>query len=161
MVNMRVDLIAMVVLVAACGSGPSTQSASETGAGSAAALGRFEFLARRDAICLAGSNDIADINDQIDGLSGQELADGFARIADRIRQAQSDLDALGPPEDAQLQAFVADNNARRSTRLELLGQLAAASVDDPSAMAEIDARLTALNVDTEREEDIHATLHCP
>ena len=50
---------------------------------------------------------------------------------------------------------------RRAARIELVGQLRDASTENPSAMAEIGSQLTALNVETEHQEDIHGTLHCP
>ena len=168
---MKTIVVALVVVVAACGSDGASQSAGPTTAErsepSAAAsegsetlpLTQDEFIARRDEICSTGSNDIPTINHVLDGLSGRDLANGFTRIAQRIRQAQMDLDELEGPEE--LQDFVSADNDRRARRIALVEELGAASLDDPSAMADIDSELTSLNIETEREEDAHGSLHCP
>jgi hypothetical protein len=117
------------------------------------------FIAQRNAICVAGSGDISDMNDTMDPMSPPELADAFHRIAARIRSAQAELDRLAVP--PELADFVTADNARRARRIELVEQLAVAVVEDPDAVEAIDAELTAVNVQTERAEDASGTYHCP
>jgi len=150
----RLAVAFLAFTVAACGSGSSDPAASASTSGAS----MTDYRTARDAICVVGSDDIAAINATMDGLAGQELRSAMLRVADRIRQAQAALDALDAP--AELAAFIEADNARRATRLELLERLATAAVDDPGAMDAIDVELTALNVESEHEEDLRALKHC-
>ena len=152
---MRILLAVMAMALVGCASNSAGPSASVA----PTAASRTEFARERDAICIAGSDDIAVINATMDTMSQQDLPAAFRQIADRIRAAQADLDAIAVP--AELADFVAADSARRAQRIELVTQLAVASIDDPAAMDSIDTELTALNIETESEEDAHGLRHCP
>ena len=74
----------------------------------------IEFREARDAICRPGSNDIAAINETVEGMTPEDMATALTRIAARIGVAQTDLDQLlAPPEVAE---FVTADNARRERK---------------------------------------------
>lgn len=120
------------------------------------------FRRERNAICQPGSADIAAINATIDreGATPSEAAAGLRQVADRIEQAQDELDELDVP--PTLADFVAADNDRRTARVQFVHDLAAAiEAGDDAGFAEIDQDLTSLNIETEYAEDTHRLSHCP
>jgi type IV pilus biogenesis protein CpaD/CtpE len=152
---MRVLMAALVILLAGCASSAPALSPSATAIGTT----RTEFTQHRNAICQAGSDDIAAINATMDTMTAPESAAAFRQIADRIRAAQADLDALSVPE--ALAAFVTADDTRRSQRIALVERLAVATVENPDELDGIDAELTALNIESEHAEDGLGFVHCP
>jgi len=149
--------LALAIAACAPSSVPApTSPAVPTPPASASTASEFSRL--RDAICVAASDDIASINATMDAMAPEALGAAFRQIADRIRAAQSALDALPAP--AGLADFIAGDNARRAARIEAVEQMAIAVIDDPGAVDAIDAKLTELNLESERAEDALALKHC-
>lgn len=148
-------LIGFGLAAIGCGQAGATVSPSA----GATAMSLAQFGQARNRICVEGSNDIAGINATMEGITPTETSQAFRDIAERTRATQLQLDVLVAP--TELADFVEADKARRQHRIGYVEQLAVAVVEDPESADEIDRDLEELNIETEREEDIHGFAHCP
>lgn len=141
------------------GAAPAATDVNTPSGAGATAVSLAQFGQARNRICVEGSNDIAGINATMEGMTPTETSQAFRDIAERTRAIQLELDVLVAP--TELADFVEADKARRQDRIGYVEQLALAVVENPESADEIDRDLEELNIETEREEDIHGFAHCP
>jgi hypothetical protein len=122
---------------------------------------REQFMVGWAEICVAANDDISAINDEVDSSTATtaEVVDGFRRVIARTELVQQQLDELSVP--PMFEAFVAEQTERRQERIRLVGEMIAAlEAEDEDTVASIDEELTALNIESESEEDANGVSHC-